>query len=78
MTTVQNYLKKKKFLNILSDGSTYFNTKFALKNQTKYCMITQDLNNNQIWVKSTLNNELSRIKDKISPKNVVSSTDIII
>jgi len=59
MTTVQNYLKKKKFLNILSDGSTYFNTKFALKNQTKYCMITQDLNNNQIWVKSTLNNDFN-------------------
>jgi len=41
-------LKKKKFLNILSDGSTQFVTKFALKNQYKYGMVTQDLNNNQI------------------------------
>ena len=47
MTKKINNLKKKKFLNILSDGSTYYNTKFALKQQSKYLMITQDLNNNQ-------------------------------
>ena len=49
-------------MNILSDGSTQFVTKFALKNQYKYGMVTQDLNNNQIWVKSKL---VTNINDKI-------------
>ena len=47
MTNNLKALKKKKILNILSDGSTQFNTKFALKNQYKYSMVTQDLNNSQ-------------------------------
>ena len=46
MTSKIKYLKKKKIINILSDGSTQFNNKFALKSQYKYCVITQDLSNN--------------------------------
>jgi hypothetical protein len=52
MTSKIKYLKKKKIVNILSDGSTQFNNKFALKSQYKYCIITQDLSNNSNWVKS--------------------------
>jgi hypothetical protein len=62
MTNNLKALKKKKILNILSDGSTQFNTKFALKNQYKYSMVTQDLNNSQHWVKS---NRITNVKDKI-------------
>jgi len=62
MKNKTKHLKKKKIFTILSDGSTQFSTKFALKNQYKYNIVTQDLNNNQNWVKSSL---ITDIKDKI-------------
>mgnify|MGYP006086902529 FL=1 len=53
----------------------FLHTHYTIKKNKEWNLINRK---ERITKKSTLNNELSRIKDKISPKNVVSSTDIII
>ena len=54
-------LKKKNQLYILSDGSCYTDYTLSLKNQRKYYILSQDLNNNTFWMENvqqeTLNNK---------------------
>jgi len=52
-------LKKKNQLYILSDGSCYTDYTLSLKNQRKYYILNQDLNNNTFWMENVHNETLN-------------------